>query len=81
MSYIIANGSIIAKINAELASGTEVTFSRQRCEESINAAREWNLVNAQAGKIGNGAKWDAKWAKSEDGRFATEINSGEYFIA
>jgi len=81
MSYIIANNTIIAKINAELASGTEVMFSNVRTEEAINAARDFNLVNAQRGKIGNGAKWDAKWAKTEDCSYATEINPGEFFIS
>ena len=82
MSYIIANGNIVAKINAELASGTEVTFSRQRCEEAINASREWNLVNANRGKIGNGAAWDRKWQRMcvEQCDFATEINPGEFFV-
>lgn len=80
MSYIIANNVIVAKINAELASGTEVMFSKARTEEAVNAAREFNLVNAQRGKIGNGAKWDAKWVKTEDCYFATEINPGEFFI-
>lgn len=81
MSYIIANNKIVAKIKAEVANGTEVQFSRVRTEEQINAAREWNLVNAQVGKISNAAKWDAKWSKTEDCYFATEINPGEYFIA
>ncbi len=81
MSYIIANNQIVAKINAEVASGAQVQFSRVRTEDQINAARVWNLVNAQTGKISNAAKWDAVWSKTEDSRYATEINPGEYFVA
>ena len=81
MSYIISNGQIIAKTAATLASGANVTFSGQRVAEEIHAARQWNLVNAQRGTIGNGKAWDAKWARLEDGRMASEINPGEFFIA
>lgn len=82
MSYIIANNTIVAKISADLPSGIEVTYSRQRSEEAINASREWNLVNAKNGKIGNGAAWDRKWEKTDGAArdFATEINPGEFFI-
>lgn len=83
MSYIIANGSIIAKVDAALQSGTEVRFSRVRCEEAIDASREWNLVNAHNGKIGNGAAWDRKWERTEGAAcdYATEINPGDFFIS
>lgn len=82
MSYIIANGAIIAKIEAPMKSGTEVRFSRDRCEEALDAAREWNLVNARPGRIGNGAAWDRKWARTEGAacEYATEINPGDFFI-
>lgn len=83
MSYIISNGKIIAKTTTNLASGLAVAFSGHRVPEKINAAREWNLFNAQHGTIGNGKGWDAKWAKLPCGadRMAVEINPGEFFIS
>lgn len=83
MSYIVKNGSLMAKINAELTSGTEIRYATQRVAEQINAAREFNLVNSHSAKIGNGAKWDKKWAKVEgdDFVFGVEINPGEFFIS
>jgi len=81
MSYLISNGQIVAKTSATMASGQSVAFSGTRVAEEINAGRQWNLVNAQRATIGNGKTWDAKWAKLEDGRMASEINPGEFFIA
>lgn len=77
--FIIANNSIIAKIRGEAQVG-EIKFSSQRCKEAINAAREWNLVNAQSGKISDAAKWHRAWAKMSDCRFAEELNPGEFYI-
>lgn len=83
MSYIIKNGSIIAKINADLASGTTVRYAFAKVTEVIDAAREFNLVNSHTATIGNGAKWDAKWSKVHfnDFVFGEEINPGEFFIS
>ena len=86
--FIIANNSIIAKIDADAKAnaGESVKFSRQRCEEAINAGREWNLVNASYGKISDAAKWHKAWGRMcgeeqcEHGS-AVEINPGEYFIS
>lgn len=78
--FIIANNSIIAKINAPAEVGASVKFSSQRCEEAINASREWNLVNARDGKISDAAKWHKVWARMEESRAAVEINPGEFYI-
>ena len=78
--FIVANNSIIAKINAAAQAGEYVKFSSQRCEEAINASREWNLVNARNGKISNAVKWHKIWDRMADCRYAVEINPGEYFI-
>lgn len=83
MSYIIKNNAIVAKLNAELASGTEVSYSFAKVAEEINAARDFNLVGARTATIGNGAKWDAKWSKVEGDNFVfgKEINPGEFFVS
>lgn len=83
MSYIIANGTIVAKTHSTLQSGATVEFSSKRVDDAINANRVSNLVNAQSAKIGNGAKWDAMWSKmpGEACRTAVEINAGEFFIS
>ena len=78
--FIIANNSIIAKVSGSAVAGQSVRYSSQRCEEAINASREWNLVNARDGKISNAAKWHKAWNRMEDCRYAVEINPGEYFF-
>ena len=78
--FIIANNAIVAKVSGSAVAGQSVRYSSQRCEEVINAAREWNLVNAQSGKISDAAKWHKAWARMEDCRSAVEINPGEFYI-
>jgi hypothetical protein len=77
-SYIIKKGELIAKLSVERKSGELVRFSDVTCEEKINAAREFNLVNAQTGRISNAANWNHIYRKSEGVEIATEINPGEY---
>lgn len=81
MSYIIAGNKLIAKVTGnEQPSGADVKFGTLTCSEAINADRDVNLINARTGKISNAAKWDAVWARTEDGRFASEVNPGEFLI-
>jgi len=57
-AYIVQNQVIIAYVNTDLKVFTVVDFSGHRCSESIDANREFNLVNAKSGRIARGAKWD-----------------------
>lgn len=81
MSYIISNDNeLIAKVRAgEQPPGLEVKYGFEKSKEAINAARDYNLVNARTGKISNAKKWDKVFAESECG-FATEINPGEFLV-
>lgn len=79
-SYIINNGSIVAKLKDVRESGEQVRFSSQVCDEAINANRTVNLVNASTGKISNAAKWDRVYSQIEDPCVAREVNPGEFQI-
>jgi hypothetical protein len=83
--FMIANNSIIAKVSGSAVAGQSVRYSSQRCEEAIDAAREWNLVNARYGKISDAAKWHKAWSRmcgeEQCDKHAVEINPGEYFIS
>ena len=79
--FIIANNSIVAKISGSAVAGQSVRYSSQRCEEAIDASREWNLVNASYGKLSDATKWHKAWSRVEDCCYAVEINPGEYFIS
>lgn len=86
MTFIIANNQIVAKVKTTVAPGTTVRYSTQRTAEAIDAAREWNLVNASTGKISDAAKWHRQWdamCAEEQGDHGTgeEINPGEFYIA
>ena len=74
MSFLIKDNKVIAKV-ADRESG-DVMFSYVKTKEDIDANREFNLVNAQHGKISNAKKWES--AKYYD--FGKEINKDEYFI-
>ena len=65
-TYIVKNQAIVATVNTDLKVFTVVNFSAHRCVESIDANREFNLVNAQIGRIARGAKWE----KMEQSGFA-----------
>ena len=74
MSFLIKDNKLIAKV-ADRESG-DVMFSYVKTEEDIDANREFNLVNAQHGKISNAKKWE----KSECFDLGKEINDDEYFV-
>ena len=74
-AYIIRNGEVIAETKTELKNGASVKYAFEKCEEALNANREFNLVNARTAKISRNKKWANK---TQD--FANEINSGEFFI-
>lgn len=74
MSYIIKNGQIAAVTSGTFASGKSVSFSARRTAESLDANREFNLVNASTGKISNAKKWDAEFARMAECMSAVEIN-------
>jgi hypothetical protein len=77
MSYIISNGQLIATTAETLKSGESVVYSSQTCVESINASREFNLVNQKSAKISNAKKWERdSWRVGN----AKELNPGEYLI-
>lgn len=82
--FIIANNSIIAKVSGSAAAGSSVRYSSQRCEEAIDASREWTLVNASCGKISDAVKWHKAWdrmcGEEQCDKHAVEINPGEYYI-
>ncbi len=81
MSYIInAAKEIVATTVSFVKSGTKVQFSSQTCEESINAARAYNLVNANAGVISNSARIGQLAARMEYVPLAQEINEREFFL-
>lgn len=78
-SYIVADDTIIAQIR-KTKSRDEVKYAYQTCKEQINAAREFNLVNAQTARISNNMKYERRAEKDYDIATAREINAGEYLI-
>lgn len=79
-AYIIANNEIIAVVNTSLKNGESISYSKTKAEEAINAAREFNLVNASTGKISRATKWDGKARKMYEVDSGEEINAGEFWI-
>jgi len=53
MSYLIQNGQLVARTEENLKSGEEVRFSNTKTKDSINANREFSLVNAEYVKVSN----------------------------
>ena len=78
-AYIIEDGEYIATVKTSLKNGSVVEFSTTSCEESIDAAREKNLVNARAAKISRAKKWDNS-LKLKTETYADEINEGEFLV-
>lgn len=78
-AYIIKDGQVIAQAKTALKNGSDVEFSRDSCEEALNASKSVNLVNARWGKISRAKKWD----KATERSFllsAKEVNEGEFLI-
>lgn len=79
-AYIIADNEIIAVVNTNLKNGESISYSKTKAEEAINAAREFNLVNASTGKISRATKWDGKARKMYEVDSGEEINEREFWI-
>jgi hypothetical protein len=59
----------------------QVRYAWQFCEESIDASREYNLVNAHWGKVSRAKKWD-KWERRHgELPYAKEVSPGEFLIS
>ncbi len=76
-AYIIKNDTLIASVNTDLKNGSSVCYAYNKCEEAIDASRDFNLVNARIGKISRAKKWAKKSWEVES---AIEINKGEFLI-
>lgn len=79
MSFIIRNNELIAETKGDFKSGEEVFFAYEKCEEAIDANREFNLVNQRTGKISNAKKWERKAKFCLHLPLAIEINKWEFF--
>jgi hypothetical protein len=77
-TYLIYDNCPVGVLDNDSKAGARVLFSRQRCKESINANREFNLVNAQTATISRAKKW-SNYYNFPTG-LATEINPGEFYI-
>lgn len=77
-AFIISGGELIATVKTNLKNGTAIEYSYSKCKEAINADREFNLVNAQSGKISRAKKYMKDYNYCEN--WATEINPGEFFV-
>lgn len=77
-AYIIRNNKFIATIDTDLKNGAEVAYAFNRCEEKINANREWNLVNAKYGKVSRAKKWQKEAALSNE--TGISISPDEFYI-
>lgn len=82
MSYIIRNNEFIAETNKHYKSGTSVLYSFKRCFENIDTSRDFNLVNAQLGKISNAKKWSdyKEWCGAQEVRHDNNLSQPEFFI-
>lgn len=81
-SYIVnaAGTELIAVTEKNMPSGMAVQYAWEKCNESIDAAREFNLVNASNGKISNAKKWAEIERRNGFEVRATEINDREFFL-
>jgi len=97
MSFLIRNGNLIAYTPEQLKSGDKVkaaykrsvTFSRyyNRTKETINANREYNLVNSFTCYVSNAAKYKKQYQStvlsSDEMDIAQSINDSndEFYIS
>lgn len=58
MAYIIKDNRVIASVDTELKNGTVVKFAYNKCTESIDARRDFNLVNSLVGKVSRAKRWE-----------------------
>lgn len=79
MSYLInvKTGELVTYTTKKLKSGERVQVAFNRCKESINANREWNLVNAIECKASNAKKWEKEINYADS---CVEINENEFYI-
>jgi hypothetical protein len=67
----------IAKIITDLQSGETIEYSYQRVSESVDARREYNLVNASSAKISRAKKY----ARGMTLDSATPVAEFSFFIS
>jgi len=79
MSYIIFLGEVIARTPKYYKDGHEVLFSKSAVPESLDASREYNLVNLTTGVISNDCNLDVD-PKYDDLPIAREFDEGEFYI-
>ena len=52
-----SENEIVAFVKTDLKSGASVKYSTQISKEALNADREFNLINASAGRISKAKKY------------------------
>jgi len=77
MSYLIRNNEVVAETSETYKSGAIVEYSHDVVEEKINAAREYNLLNARTAKISNAEKWGKGSQLYSQRRLAKAINDSD----
>ena len=86
MSFLIRNGNVIAYTPEQLKSGDEVRAAYNRTKETINANREYNLVNSFTCYVSNAAKYKKQYQStvlSSEMDIAQSINDSndEFYIS
>jgi len=79
-AYIIKNKEVLGIIETLLTSGN-YDASYKKCEEKINANREYNLVNAFTIKLSRDKKWEKNYRKNNFNCSSVEIiNDDEFYL-
>jgi len=86
MSYLIRNNQAIAYTPKKLKSGDYVQAAYNRTKETINANREYNLVNSFTCYVSNAAKYKKQYQStvlSSEMDIAQSINDSneEFYIS
>ena len=86
MSYLIRNNRAIAYTPQKLKSGDYVQAAYNRTKETINANREYNLVNSFSCYVSNAAKYKKQYQAnvlSNEMDIAQSINDSndEFYIS
>lgn len=71
---------IVAFLDTDLKSGTEVEYSSQRSSDALNADREYSLVNARTGRISKAREYLEEFEGEEDEWIAIENEEGEFYL-